>query len=168
MFCSQCGASNGEVSQSCLKCGAPFAAALKFHYAGFWLRFWAFLIDAALLALLPVLVAVIIAPLFFTGVMALAFIGIWIFIVPVVLGEGWLYFALMESSAYQATIGKQALKLKVTGLNGERITFGRASIRYFAKILSHLILNIGFIMAAFTEKKQALHDIIAACLVIRA
>ena len=89
-----------------------------------------------------------------------------IFLVPVILTEGWLYYALMESSSFQATIGKRALGLKVTGMNGEPISFGTASIRYFGKILSHLIFSIGYIMAAFTEKKQALHDMLAGCLVI--
>jgi uncharacterized RDD family membrane protein YckC len=137
------------------------------RYAGFWLRFWAYLIDSLILAGLPVLLGVIIAPLFFTGPMALAGLGLAIFILPVLATEGWFYYTLMETSSYQATLGKRALGLKVTGMNGERISFGAASVRYFAKILSHLILNFGFLMAAFTQKKQALHDIIASSLVIR-
>jgi uncharacterized RDD family membrane protein YckC len=79
----------------------------------------------------------------------------------------WLYFALMESSTWQATLGKKALGLEVTDLEGKRIGFGRASGRFFGKILSVLILWIGFIMAGFTEKKQALHDMLAGTLVIR-
>jgi len=78
----------------------------------------------------------------------------------------WLYFALMESSSKKATLGKMALGLIVTDINGARLSFGRASGRYFAKILSGIILNIGYIMAAFTEKKQALHDILAGTLVL--
>lgn len=120
-----------------------------------------------ILGLLPILISLIIAPLFFTGGAALTLLGIWVFIVPVVLAEGWMYYALMESSSYQGTLGKRALGLKVTDLGRARITFGSATIRYFSKILSALMLHIGFIMAAFTEKKQALHDIIASCLVIR-
>ena len=79
----------------------------------------------------------------------------------------WLYFALMESSTWQGTLGKKALGLEVTDLEGRRISFGRATGRFFAKIISALILWIGFIMAGFTEKKQALHDMIAGTLVIR-
>ena len=79
----------------------------------------------------------------------------------------WLYFALMESSTWQATLGKKALGLEVTDLEGKRIGFGRASGRFFGKILSALILWIGFIMAGFTERKQALHDMLAGTLVIR-
>ena len=79
----------------------------------------------------------------------------------------WLYFALMESSSKQATLGKMALGIRVTDVNGNRIGFGRATGRHFAKILSGLILGIGFLMAAFTEKKQALHDMIAGTLVVK-
>ncbi len=78
----------------------------------------------------------------------------------------WLYYALMESSTKQATFGKSLLGMKVTDLNGERIGFGRASVRFFAKILSALLLFIGFIMIAFTEKKQGLHDLIASTLIV--
>jgi uncharacterized RDD family membrane protein YckC len=79
----------------------------------------------------------------------------------------WLYYALMESSKNQATVGKLALGLKVTDEKGKRISFGRASGRFFAKILSSIILGIGFLMIAFTEKKQGLHDEIAGCLVVK-
>ena len=80
---------------------------------------------------------------------------------------GWLYFALMESSKTQATLGKMALGLKVTDLEGNRISFGRATGRYFGKIISGMIIYIGYILAGLTEKKQALHDIMASCLVVR-
>lgn len=86
---------------------------------------------------------------------------------PIVTVAQWLYHALMESSAKQATLGRMALGIRVTDLNGNRIGFGRATGRYFAKILSALILGIGFLMAAFTAKKQALHDIPAGTLVVR-
>jgi uncharacterized RDD family membrane protein YckC len=79
----------------------------------------------------------------------------------------WLYYALLESSTWQATLGKKALGLEVTDVEGRRISFGRATGRFFAKIISALILFIGFIMAGFTERKQALHDMIAGTLVIR-
>jgi uncharacterized RDD family membrane protein YckC len=80
---------------------------------------------------------------------------------------GWLYFALMESSNKGATLGKMALSLRVTGMNGEKISFAKATGRYFGKIISGMILCIGYIMAGFTEKKQALHDMMAGCLVVR-
>jgi len=80
---------------------------------------------------------------------------------------GWLYFALMESSKTQATLGKMALGLKVTDLEGNQISFARATGRYFGKIISGMIMYIGYILAGLTEKKQALHDIMASCLVVR-
>ncbi len=79
----------------------------------------------------------------------------------------WIYFAGLESSVRQATLGKMALKIRVTDLAGRRISFGRATGRYFGKILSTLILFIGFLMVAFSEKKQGLHDRIAETLVVR-
>jgi uncharacterized RDD family membrane protein YckC len=80
----------------------------------------------------------------------------------------WIYEAALESSSYQATLGKMALGLKVTDLEGRRISFARATGRHFAKILSGLMFFIGFIMAGFTQRKQALHDMIAGTLVVRA
>lgn len=80
---------------------------------------------------------------------------------------GWLYYALMESSKLQATLGKMACGFIVTDIDGKRVSFGRASGRYFGMILSLLTLFIGFIMCAFTEKKQCLHDILAGCLMYR-
>ena len=79
---------------------------------------------------------------------------------------GWLYFALMESSSKQATVGKLACGLVVTDLAGQRINFGKASGRYFAMIPSALILGIGFLMCLWTQRKQCLHDIMAGCLVV--
>jgi len=79
---------------------------------------------------------------------------------------GWLYFALQESSALQATLGKRAMGIKVTDGQGRRISFGRATGRFFGKILSGIILSIGFMLAGWTARKQALHDMIANTLVV--
>ena len=79
----------------------------------------------------------------------------------------WLYFALMESSEKQATIGKQVMGLKVTGQDGGRISFGRATLRYAGKLLSSAFFAIGYFMAGFTERKQALHDMVAGTVVVR-
>ncbi|HEY6986256.1 MAG TPA: RDD family protein [Rhodanobacteraceae bacterium] len=79
---------------------------------------------------------------------------------------GWLYFALQESSAAQATLGKRALGIKVTDDSGRRIGFGRATGRFFGKLLSGLILAIGFMLAGWTARKQALHDMLAGTLVV--
>lgn len=77
-----------------------------------------------------------------------------------------LYFALMESSRHQATIGKIALGIKVVDQYGHRLSFTHALARWFAAALSYLTLYIGFLMAAFTQKKQALHDLVAATMVV--
>jgi uncharacterized RDD family membrane protein YckC len=79
---------------------------------------------------------------------------------------GWLYYALMESSRYQATLGKVLMGLLVTDLKGNRVSFLRATVRYLAKWLSILTLLLGFLMAAFTTRRQALHDIVAGCLIV--
>ena len=78
----------------------------------------------------------------------------------------WLYGALMESSRYQATLGKMVLGIVVTDMNGQRVSIARATGRHFGKWVSSLILGIGYLMIAFTEKKQGLHDIMAGCLVV--
>ncbi len=78
---------------------------------------------------------------------------------------GIAYFAGLESSSMQATLGKKLLGMVVTDLDGNRISFLRALGRYFAKILSAVILFIGYIMVGLTERKQGLHDMIAGTLV---
>jgi uncharacterized RDD family membrane protein YckC len=151
-------------------------------YAGFWLRFLAHLIDSVIVG--GVLICLLIPLAMATGVgaglhrlepgeppnpaMVMAFIGsLWIFILAAVAGS-WLYYAYCESCEWQATVGKKVLNLVVTDLNGARISFGRASGRYFAKIVTSMIpCGIGYMLAGFTEKKQALHDMIASCLVLR-
>src|SRR5271156_767131 len=147
-------------------------------YAGFWLRFVAVLIDFIVIYAVR---AIIFKPFgidagmhgMFHGRQPRDFaeiapmLGMIIRIAIISSIVQWLYFALMESSVWQATLGKRALGLSVTGLAGRRIGFGRATGRYFAKILSSLTLFIGYMMAGFTEKKQALHDIIAGTLVLR-
>jgi eukaryotic-like serine/threonine-protein kinase len=78
----------------------------------------------------------------------------------------WLYFVCLESSSLQATIGKMPLRIIATDANGNRLTFGQANIRYWSKTVSALLLFIGYIVAIFTKKKQALHDMIANSLII--
>ena len=119
-------------------------------YAGFWMRVGAYLLDLLILVIPLTMLAFI------------PILGIVLNIVGV-----WLYFALQESSERQATIGKRSLNIYVTDMYGRRISFGQATGRYFSKIISSLILGIGYIMAGFTEKKQGLHDMIAGTLVKR-
>jgi uncharacterized RDD family membrane protein YckC len=153
------------------------------EYAGFWLRLVAYIIDGFVSG---VAFLILLVPLFIlTGAGAAlgrissgedisdqvgAFLGITFILgfFGIILVVSWLYYALSESSSWQGTLGKKILNLKVTDLAGQPISFGRASGRYFAKIITGLIpLMIGYIMAGFTEKKQAIHDMIASCLVLR-
>jgi uncharacterized RDD family membrane protein YckC len=168
--------------------GAPLAVAGVGGqaYAGFWLRFVAHLIDS--------LLATFLIGIFFA--LAIGFLGVEFFrehleemgrgmsgpnpVFPMVLVLtilafsivmlvlSWLYFAGMESSEHQGTLGKMALGLVVTDMSGRPVSFARASGRFFSKLITGLVpLCIGYIMAGFTEKKQALHDMIASCLVLR-
>jgi uncharacterized RDD family membrane protein YckC len=159
MFCPKCGKQNDDRALYCQHCGVGFESkpktpssdAVAGSYAGFWTRFVAWLIDWIIILAAGGLIAAI---TFGTGV------------VVVLLGP-WLYEAFMLSSEWQATVGKRAMSIAVTGLDGQRITFARATGRHFAKLVSGpLLLGIGFIMAAFTARKQALHDMMAETLVI--
>jgi len=145
-------------------------------YAGFWIRFVAVVIDGFILFFMRAGAGVVIrlaagAPAWpawrGTNWMDAGFDGLGCAQETVGFVLWWLYHALFESSASQATLGKQALGLKVTDLYGRRISFGRASGRTFAKILSTVTLFIGFVMAAFTLRKQALHDFVAETVVLR-
>ena len=151
-------------------------------YAGFWLRFVAYLIDDLIVGFvgffiaLPFIGGIVLSGLSMENLSDtdagtfLGVAGIMGSVLGLVLSSiavGWLYFALMESSKNQATLGKMALNLKVTDMEGNPISFGKASLRYFGKILSSMIMMIGYILAGLTEKKQALHDLIAGCLVVR-
>ena len=130
-------------------------------YAGFWRRFAACIIDTAVVWTAAVAVVVVFSPWGepWRDIDGLPAVLFWI------IGP-WLYWALMESCPTQATLGKMALGIIVTDMRGKRVSFGRASGRHWAKIISSVILCVGYFMAGFTSKKQALHDIIADCLVV--
>lgn len=174
MNCPGCGATVEAGAQFCSSCGtrliaaaaapaSPDAAAASGPgiYAGFWRRVAAYLIDYGML-----LVAV-----FVTGI-ALGFAGVWSAPIEVAFQAFlviayWLYVTGMESSAHQATLGKLALRIKVTDYQGQRIGFGRANGRFFGMILSSLTFGVGYLMAGFTRRRQALHDMVARTLVVR-
>ena len=196
MYCSKCGALMADGATFCSACGQSFSTAVAIarpmnvqavaashtEYGGFWLRFLAYLIDGAVIMIGVCVVAI---PLFFlTGFGAFLSqmhpeedwndSGPWIifaaifFFATVSLVVTWLYHALMESSEWQATVGKKALGLVVTDMEGRRVSFWRATGRHFGKIVTNMVpFLIGYIMAGFTEKKQALHDMIAGCLTLR-
>lgn len=142
-------------------------------YAGFWWRALAHLIDLVILSICNCLLGMGLGIGLSVGMIAVGmdkgailmacrvagfFLGLIVY---------WIYYATMESSSWQATLGKRICKLTVTDLEGERLTFARASGRYWATWLSRLTCLVGYVMAAFTEKRQALHDIIAKTLVLR-
>jgi uncharacterized RDD family membrane protein YckC len=136
------------------------------EYAGFWRRFVAYLIDYLIIGAGAFAVGFLIGIV--AGVAGADVNGGWLVAIYVITIAGYyLYYAFMESSANQATVGKIALGLKVTDEEGNRISFGRALGRTVAKILSALILFMGFVMAGFTDRKQALHDKIAHTLVVK-
>ncbi len=148
-------------------------------YGGFWIRFVAVVIDGIVINVVALPLAFI-----FISMMGLAgaaghldggpnpaamaavftFMPLMIFSIMAI---NWLYEALMTSSSKQATLGKMALGLKVVTKDGNRLSFWHATGRHFAKLVSGMILYIGFIMAAFTDRKQALHDMIAGTYVVR-
>jgi uncharacterized RDD family membrane protein YckC len=188
MYCHKCGGKNDDQAAFCDKCGVALqkptpetgaavpAYPAAVQYAGFWRRVGAYLIDSLIVgavwtALYYTLVAagVVSIPEMnemdieeYTGWM---FTFMWISNI-VVFALQTLYFAIMESSSKQATLGKMVLGIVVTDPDGKRVSFGRALGRNLGKIISSIILLIGYFMIAFTEKKQGLHDIMANCLVV--
>lgn len=188
-FCSNCGqafsvaANMARVPPMSVSVAGPaYAAVSRLEVAGFWLRALAYLIDAAVIGI--GFVVILIPMMILTGLGDLLsrfhpdedmsdfglflIIGLVFLATTVSLVVTWLYHALLESSEWQATVGKKLLGLVVTDMAGQRVSFGRSTGRHFAKIITNMVpLLIGYFMAAFTEKKQALHDMIAGCLVLR-
>jgi uncharacterized RDD family membrane protein YckC len=158
MICPNCGKPNDDHAMYCQSCGTtlqhakPAGSAVRGTtlYAGFWVRVVAMIIDAVIIAV-------------GSGLVSAATLGAGIIVTFV---GPWLYEAFMLSSEWQATVGKRAMSIAVTGIDGNRISFARATGRHFAKWISVFTLGIGFIMIAFTAKKQALHDMIAETLVV--
>jgi uncharacterized RDD family membrane protein YckC len=190
MFCTRCGNPTPEGASFCPSCGATLAAggspvpapgvgpapaprpvetapsitAMVSRYAGFWRRAWAAIVDGMIVmiggAFLDVAFGVSIVERDWTD--SKTWLSSFLKLVL-----GWLYSGLFESSARQGTLGQQLLDIRVTDLQGRRISFARATGRHFGQIVSVLTLCFGYLMIAFTEKKQALHDIMAGCLLVR-
>jgi uncharacterized RDD family membrane protein YckC len=154
-------------------------------YAGFWLRAVAYLLDGLIVGVVtvPIIIGLAVA----TGLSAAlgsmgenagndpaaifataGFVMFFSLLLLILLGGLWLYYALLESSNWQGTVGKKALGLIVTDLDGRRVSFARATGRFFSRLITGLVpLMIGYILAGITAKKQALHDMIAGTLVLR-
>ena len=135
------------------------AAAADAEPASFWLRFAAYVVDAVCIGVASGLLAGAIGP-------ALGLASSYRLGQAVALVGGWLYYALFESSALRATPGKMYAGLLVTDLRGQRLGFGRATGRYFGIYVSAATLGVGFLMAIWTERRQALHDVMAGTLVV--
>jgi uncharacterized RDD family membrane protein YckC len=141
-------------------------------YAGFWMRFAAAIIDGIVLGMVGSFINMATGlelPILRSHGNPFPLAYFQMLTMGSALGTvtAWLYHALMESSRYQGSLGKLALGIVVTDLSGQRITFGRATGRHFGKWISALTLYIGFMMAGWTQQKQALHDMMAGCLVMR-
>ncbi len=189
-FCPKCGRPMSSASPAAYAAqpGSGGAPLRRIHYGGFWIRFVAFLVDGLIVSVpISLLTFMILAVVggttaahfhevfngdpdqFASRLIAFipAFLTFVFMLVLLSTAIHWLYYAMMESSERQATLGKMILHLKVTDMSGNRISFGRATGRYFGKVLNNFIpLAIGYIIAGFTEKKQALHDFIASTTVM--
>jgi uncharacterized RDD family membrane protein YckC len=207
LFCTKCGHMNEAQAAFCAKCGAPqpgttapsptaappaaTSPAMAYAgeyvpavvpqpvgYAGFWIRFVAFVIDVVIIRVAMIPFALIFFGRFmFFGmfprggymgpeeVLPLVAAGMKLVMLQVV--AWWLYEALLTSSVKQATLGKMIFGLKVTDTQGQRISFARATGRHFGKYISGIIFLVGYIIAAFTARKQALHDMMADTLVLK-
>jgi uncharacterized RDD family membrane protein YckC len=142
----------------------------SFVFAGFWRRFAAYMLDWVLV----MLALQFVNPYFVKQLQALPFLDgftaqriaavaeMWVAVLVI-----WSYYAGMESSPLRGTLGKLSIGLYVADETGQRISFGRATGRHVAKGLSGVILAIGFLMSGWTARKQALHDMISGCMVLR-
>jgi uncharacterized RDD family membrane protein YckC len=193
VYCSKCGNTLADNSAFCNLCGqATYAAPIAIGlvggspprpYAGFWLRFVAYVIDVIVLGILSTPIVLGAGVMMGVGEairdarrggsdwnngLPPSVIGFIALCGLIGLVGTWLYHALLESSEWQGTLGKKVMSLEVTDLAGARVSFGRATGRHFAKFITSLIpLFIGYILAGFTEKRQAVHDMLAGSLVLR-
>ena len=177
--CSDCGGAVSTKAETCPHCGRvlepqPLLSSdgeVAPTYAGFWVRFGAILIDTVVIGLGVVILGII------SGIVvalvspdaldnpASDWFGILANLGQSIVSAA--YFVFMHSSSKQATLGKMALGLKVTDLDGGRIGVGKSFLRLIGTFVSAVLLMIGYLMVAFTERKQGLHDKIAGTLVVR-
>jgi uncharacterized RDD family membrane protein YckC len=192
--CSSCGNPLLPDGQFCLFCGdvlqhppatAPSAVPLRsdtigvapgprpLEYAGFWLRVWAGSIDVVLEALVALLLIAIVdvfvrilSPRFGLSPITARYVTGIAFIFVLAIGA-WLYCACAESSSWRATVGKRIVGLQVLTSSGGKISFGQATVRHFMKFLSLFTAAVGFMMAGWTKRRQALHDMPSDSIVVR-
>jgi len=137
----------------------------KKHYAGFGYRFVAFCIDRVIVGVVGYGLGFVLGFLYASITSGSHVTGLLGNSLSVILM--WLYYAGFESSRHQATLGKRIVGVRVTDTVGNRISFGTATVRHFAKILSWLTLGIGFLMILWTKRRQGLHDKIAGTVVVK-
>ncbi len=138
---------------------APSESEVALQPAGFWLRVVAFIVDYALLLIVG-------------GAMMMGAAGVggtelaepvyWLWVLIT-----FLYWPVLESTSLRATIGKAMVGLVVADVDGGGLSFVRSLLRNLAKIISAIPFFIGFLLAAFTTRKQALHDLITKAVVLR-
>lgn len=195
MFCPQCGSPNDDAHAFCKQCGASLrrgetpapapappvstpppaapAAGQPARYANFGQRLLAVFLDWILIIVVTSMLGVMFGIVIGVGGIMTGAHHRAVFDIAGLLGfltgisAGWLYEALLISSSYQATLGKMAVGIVVTDVQGRRISFLRATGRYVGKTVSGMLMMIGYLIQPFTEKRQALHDMMAGCLVLR-
>ena len=184
MFCSRCGTWLADEAASCTLCGlvlrpgavasTPGAEAAsrsgtaiieQVAYAGFWRRFIGLLIDV-IVTYFPIATVRVLLGLPASGsfdpLMPAAW---WAALSELVID--WLYAAILISSPWRATLGQAVMDLHVTDLDGNRISFVRATVRYLAQLLNLITLGFGLVLQAFSARRQALHDIVSGTVVVR-
>jgi len=185
VICPNCGKNTPE-GKFCEHCGASVQTAQVFQqpvaqqpvytqqpaggrHAGFWIRLGAYLIDFIILMVVAFVIGALLGVSIFTGSpdyyssgarwgsLAVFYL---IFIIVI-----WLYYAMQESSPAQATVGKRAVNIRVTDLDGNRIGFGKATARTIVKFIP-IIGPLGCLAIGFSDNKQGLHDWAAGTYVI--
>lgn len=175
-YCQECGTETRQKQEYCIECGTnlPNIKAREDEpYAGFWLRVAAYLIDSVIIgaAAMIILTFFMFISFLFIGFLSeiavllglLFYFGIYIIIAAMAIS----YWIFMNASKWQGTIGKIVVGIKVVDMEGNRLTYGKSGLRYLTYIVSGLTLGVGFILAAFTDKKQALHDMLVDTLVVK-
>ncbi len=192
MFCSRCGTWAPDTSSACAACSAPMQGSAttapsapppvgsqpawtaasaprvslwaRDTFAGFWRRFAATLVDGTILWFPPSILRVALGmPLLDTSGSSS---DEELFITLLTLVLCWFYAALLESSARQATLGQQLLGIRVMDVEGRRITFGRATGRYFGQLLSAVLCGVGYLFNLWTSRRQTLHDLVSGCVLV--
>ena len=182
MFCPRCGTRVADDAASCSLCGNVFRPGEEGQgsgpglrsvapivepvtHAGFWRRFFGFAIDV-IVTYFPIATVRVLLGLPASGTFDPLQPAAWWAALGEV-GIDWLYAALLISSPWRATLGQAVMDLHVTDLNGDRISFLRASVRYVAQLLNLFTLGIGLLMQVFSPRRQALHDLVSGTVVVR-